>query len=487
MSVKNVAELVRRDCYIVCPNGKVTTSEQLNTLKNYYKEEIYNKLQGKTVGKTVVIWSNCLDVIYSSVLAIWELGCAVAVHDFSEKIVPHPAFKNFYNYIDLIIGDDTVLPDIPYIPAWATNLAYWHYENDQPEPELWRHSLEDYPDKEYQLDQPVTVDTVCVISHSSGTTGEPKVCDISHRNAIDLVKENIKIFEFSEADRVLHYKTLHHGSLFLNYAIPAFASTDHHEWFVKKHSHDIDQYNTGVLKACIELCIDHRLTKWLVPYADIQYLPKLKSADLSHMSMVTVVGPTANAMQKIFDKFNPRAVYNNFGCTEIGTIAVSKTTKETVDQYSPTKFNLINSLLDIEVEETQFRVKYKKQSDWKSIGDIIEIDNNHFIWHARNNTIKFGDKKISVHDISSWTTLFLENRFLTVVPNFLENKIYLAYYDNAVDSYKLHHINASLSAKFGKGVEFTDVRYFEFREVVNGIKPSLPILLYAFNNPVESK
>lgn len=471
---------MRIDCYIVCPNAKIVTSQQLKTLTNFYKEEIYQKLQGKTVGKTVVIWSNNLDVIYSAVCAIWELGCAVAVHDFDERIVTHPAFKNFYSYIDLIIGDDQVLPNIPYIPALGTQLSYYHYEHDLPEPDLWQLDPLEYPDKEYTLDQPVDSDTVCVVSHSSGTTGEPKICTISHANAIDLVKENIKIFNFTDCDRVLHYKTLHHGSLFLNYAIPAFASTAHHEWFVRKNSHVTDQYNLGVLSACVELCCDNRLTKWLVPYDNLQNLPMLPAADLSHCDLVTVVGPTTVAVQQIFKKFNPRAVFNNFGCTEIGTIAVSKTSADNAGCYRPNQFSMVNSLLDLQVHKNQFCVKYKKEKNWKTVGDIVTVDRGIFTWHGRNSAVTFDQTEIAVSDIVKWMHTILKIRYFSVVADFQENKIYLAVFEKT--KYDLGTVNQQLQPKFGSECQFSDMRYFEFDHVLNGVKPSQPILLYAFKN-----
>jgi hypothetical protein len=71
----NLADLIRKDCYIVCPNGRTVSSEYLRTLKNFYKQKIYQGLDGKTVGRVVVIWSNSLDVILPAVQAVWELGC----------------------------------------------------------------------------------------------------------------------------------------------------------------------------------------------------------------------------------------------------------------------------------------------------------------------------------------------------------------------------------------------------------------------------
>jgi len=235
--MNNLVDYIRSDCSIVLPNGKMIHPHEIQTYKNFYKREIYTKLNGNTVGKVVLIWSNNLDVILPAIKAIWELGAAISVHDFSLNVVAHPLFANFYKHIDVIIGPplpDSVLLDLPRIYALETKMSYPEYADGQPAQEIFQLDSTLYPDVTYQLNDTVSGDTVCCITHSSGTTGEPKIIKTTHNTAIDLVQENIKLFEFCSTDRVLHHKTLHHGSLFLNYAIPAFVTTNQHYWTVQK-------------------------------------------------------------------------------------------------------------------------------------------------------------------------------------------------------------------------------------------------------------
>jgi hypothetical protein len=473
----NLAELIRKDCYIVCPNGRTVSSEYLRTLKNFYKQKIYQGLDGKTVGRVVVIWSNSLDVILPAVQAVWELGAAIAVHDFEKKIVTHPAFEEFYQHISLVIGPPDsaeVLPALPHVPALETVLNHIDFENNRPEQDIYQLCAKDYPDTDYILDQSIDGDTICAVSHTSGTTGQPKIVGISHANAIDLVKENIRLFEFTAQDHVLHYKTLHHGSLFLNYGLPAFIATNAHYWTIKKHQ---QPYHT-FMQECIQKCHDQQLTKWLVPYSLIRTFPKLSPVDLSNTQLITVVGPTQDEMRSILEQFKTPWVANNFGCTELGTLAISKTNNSNVDQYSPTRFQHFNTMIEMELHERWFCARYVNDTEWKTIGDIVEIQTDCFAWHGRNNVLMVDDRPIDVSALKVWLESYLGSLDFVLVPDFELDQLYLALFDPGSKS--PDQIRNAVLDQFS--VDLAGIDYFDFSQYARGVKPSQPLLLYAFRN-----
>jgi hypothetical protein len=478
----NIVNYIRPTCQITLPNGNVVSSDEILVLKNFYKKEIYEKLNGRTIGKVILIWSNNLDVILPAIKAIWELGCAISVHDFSIDVVSHPLFKDFYNHIDLIIGPpiaDDVLPNLPHVNALETKMSYVDYENNRTEEPVYKINPENYPSIDYKLDSVVDGDTVCCVTHSSGTTGVPKIIKIDHKTAIELVKENIKIFNFSSLDRVLHYKTLHHGSLFLNYAVPAFFTTDNHYWIVQKTHETVNEF----MNRSLDLCVTEKLTKWLIPYRNISNLSlgELKKQSLPNISLITVMGPSESEMKTIFEKYNPTAVYNNFGCTEIGTIAVSVTNSENIDDYRPHVFNHFNSLLDLQVCEENFRVKYKSDRDWKVIGDIISIDNSVLVWHGRNSSLTFNGIKTRISSINAWIKNYLQSQHFALVPDFDINQLYLAVFDDKYKNLTANEINSTLSLSDElKHCVLSKVDFIEFEKVYQGIKPSQPVLLFYF-------
>jgi hypothetical protein len=482
----NLADLIRSDCVIHCPNGKIVDSNYIHTLTNVYKAKLYDQLEGKTVGKIGLIWSNKLDVILPCIKAMWQMGCVVSVHDYTEAIAKHPSFKNFYKHIDFVVGTPDsleIMPHLPHLAAPETELNYLSYINQESELEIYKFQAKDFPDINYQLDQPLSKNSLAVVSHTSGTTGDPRIFGISHDDAIALVQENIKIFNFTDQDRVGHIKTLHHGSLFLNYAIPAFATTKHHYWFLETYKPIFD--SKKFLHASVKFCADNSLTKMLVhyPFLSEDNFENIDSIDICNTSLILIVGPEPHLMKKIFDLFNPACVYNNFGCTEIGTIAVSKTTRENLEWYSPRKFSIRNSIVDIESEESYFRVKYKTTTEWKEIGDVIELTDNQLIYHKRNNKIQINNALYDVDEINSFLKSQLKIQKFSLVPDFSNNCLYLAFYSNSeYKNYPLDVLNKKLSESFDDLALISKTSCFVLGSVFNGMKPSQPLLIYAFRN-----
>lgn len=484
--INNLSNLFRPDCVIYCPNGRVVSSEYLHTLTNVYKKNLYEKLNGKTVGKVGLIWSNQLDVILPCIKAMWQMGCVVSVHDYQEKIATHPAFTNFYKHVDFVVGTpyaQEILPHLPHLPAPETELEYLSYINQQPENSLYHFLASDFPDVEYVLDQPLTGNSVAVVSHTSGTTGDPKIFGISHCDAINLVKENIDIFNFKEDDRVGHLKTLHHGSLFLNYAIPAFATSKHHYWFLETYKPIFE--SKEFLQASMQFCYDNRLTKMLIhyPFLSENNFDNITPLDVNVTELITIVGPEPHLMNKLFDTFNPACIYNNFGCTEIGSVAVSRTTKENLNNYSPIKFSRINSLIDIKPQSHSFLIKYKTDTNWKEIGDIIEINDDGLNYYGRNTQINIDDTLFDIGKITRFLTTDIQLSNFSLVPDFTLGQLYLAFYQTYEHKkYPLDLINSQLSTAFGPKLTISKVCCFNLNQIFNGMKPSQPLLLYAFRN-----
>jgi hypothetical protein len=482
----NLADLIRPDCVIHCPNNKIVESDYIHILTNVYKARLYEKLQGKTVGKIGLLWTNKLDVILPCIKAMWQLGCVVSVHDYTEQIAKNPAFKNFYKHIDFVVGAPNsleIMPHLPHLAAPEAGLNFLSYINQEPEPEIYKFQADDFPDVDYQLDQPLNKDSLAVVSHTSGTTGNPRVFGISHNDAINLVQENIKIFNFVEQDRIGHIKTLHHGSLFLNYAIPAFATTKDHYWFLETYKPIFD--SKKFLHASMKFCADNKLTKMLVhyPFLSQDNFENVESIDICNTSLILIVGPELPIMKKLFDMFNPACVYNNFGCTEIGTIAVSQTTQNNLDQYSPQKFSVINSIIDLEPEEFYFRVKYKTNTEWKEIGDVIELSDNQLIYHKRNTKIQINNAVYDVDEITRFLKSQLTIRSFSLVPDFSNNCLYLAFYSELEHkNYPLDVLNKKLTESFEGPLLISKTACFTLGSVFNGMKPSQPLLLYAFRN-----
>lgn len=457
LNITNVVELIRDDCVIGHKN-QVFGVNDIENFKKFLKNKIYHRFQGKTVNKTVIIWSNNLTVILPAVKAIWELGANVAVHDINVGYTNHPEFKNFYNFLDLIIREPVGYDPFPD----KLSIDVGKYDKNI-----------SYNDHDCAPNQPVTLDTVAVKTHSSGTTGTPKIIDITHKDAIRIVNNVIKIFNFDHTDRVLHYKTLHHGSLFLNYAIPAFATSSQHWWITNPFKNQ-REFLTSVL-SMIE---KEKITKFLIPYNWVRELPSLESVDLSGLSIITVQGPTSSEIEEIFNKFNPLKVINNFGCTEVGTMFISITNKSNLFNYNPNRFDLVIDQLEYQIEPTFLKVRYPDMP-WQILADCFVKENNILWWRGRSISITVDNTQIDF----SRLTPFLENYYGTIkfsiVPDFEKNKLYLAVYDQKIPI-DLAQINSVIADHLGEKYKVSQISYVDPGKINFGMKPSAPLLLYMF-------
>jgi acyl-CoA synthetase (AMP-forming)/AMP-acid ligase II len=462
--MKNTVELLRKDLCIH-QNNEVFNADSINHRTKVIKHQIYNFFSGNTSKKHILIYTNDLTIIIPSIIAIWELGASVVVHDYNPGWETHPSFIKFYSYIDLVmLPPDSGIKKIslPYVV------------------------LDLYSKDELDIIVEVESSWPAAITHTSGTTGIPKPVEISHCDAINLVNKNIEVFGFNDLDRVLHYKTLHHGSLFLNYAIPAMAATKEHFFITKS----LNSSNEQFLDVALEFCKTNQITFWLIPYNWIRLIPKLtQSYDLSFLKLITVMGPTSEEIVEIFNKTNVKEIFNNFGCTEVGSLFLSKTNKGNISNYNPNKFVIVNNIVDIEFYPTYFKVKHKNSLEWNTIGDVFEIDSdNAYWWRGRCNIINNENKYLQVTEIAKFLDSYFLDLDFSLVPDFELNKIYLAIFSRNTPI-SIQNLQSELNAKLFSitSAENTihKIKYFS-DEFKIGIKPSQPLLLYSFRNENEN-
>ena len=273
---------------------------------------------------------------------------------------------------------------------------------------------------------------------------------------------------------------MHHGTLFLNYAVPAFISTKHHSWVIQKQK----ESSTEFMQRCANLCENSHMTKWLLPHQNIKLLSSnaVKNSDLSKTRLITLIGPSINELQIIFQNHHPLAVYNLFGCTDVGIIAVSKTTQHNIKDYDPTVFTEFNSVLDLEIHPAYFRVKYKHTNDWKKIGDMIDVSNKKLKWLGKTTYLELAGKKIHISKIDFCIRKYLNSSEFVLVPDFDRNELYLAVFSEKYIQL-LDSINKELKLDDDLNeCKISKISFIKFEKNFQGIKPSQPVLLYYFRN-----
>jgi len=471
----NASDLLSLD-YKFVARDKTYSLADIENAKQFYKEALFKTLDGKTVGKTVYLWTNELFAIVSALKASWELGCTVFAADYNPYYNQIPEFKNFHDFIDVVIGHGpdhvnsslSVLPHKPHIIIDELDLGT------------------NYAVVDYVLDQPIGPDTNAVTTHTSGTTGFPKLTYFTHQLVIDIAKSEVEMNRMELNDVGGHVKTLHHGSLFLNYAIPLLSiCTEHH--CLHNMFHSIATEPEKCLRVLLEYVDKNNLTRLMIPYNWIRYMPSmLENIDLKQrVTLNSILGPTDAEMQDIFDRFRPRRIINMWGCSEVGSVFHSITEVDNIDQYNPNKFEVINKDIDYVIENDHILLKWKTSNIWHKIGDVFKVFPDHLLWLGRSATITLDGTTVNVGRIKE----FLEKQYNTVhfsiVIDYELNQLYLAKWDKSIPS-DITVLNNLLVEQFGKEYKFSRVKQLNYARVLQGMKPSQPILLYMFRNDEQT-
>ena len=440
-------------------------ADYLENLENFLMPRIYEACEGRTVGKTCVIWSNDLPLILPSLRAAWKLGMAVAVHDINVGYTDHPAFKDFYDFLDLIV-----------VPDEATNSFFQDKKivgcrNFDPATR--------YPKIDPVLDRPIDANTVAVRTHSSGTTGFPKIIDITHDTARGIVEHVVKLFQFDASDRPLHLKTLHHGSLFLNYALPLLTVCRDHYWIATPKGVS----KSVITHQCLQVCSEKKLTAWLVPQGLIDRIVDCAAVSCPDLSLISIKGVAKDNLEVLLRKFRIKQFCNLWGCTEIGAMFLSKTSLANLVDYNPNRFDIRNDFVDHEIHDDFVKARHRSSDTWHIIGDrFMEVDDGHILWWlGRTTHLNIDEQIVDVNVLCQTLTDFYHTANFVVVPDFEMNQLYLAVFDEQIPVHA-QQINDTISPVLGSGYRVAMVTRVPESTIDFGMKPPQPLLLYMFRN-----
>lgn len=462
--ITNTAYLCRPDITIQ-HNDQILYPEQINDLIEYYMEQFYDAFNGDTLGKSVLLNPNNLDIVYPVVMAAWRLGMSTAQHEFNIVQANHPAWRDFYEYIDCYV-------------AWDTDYAIGQLELRRPiifaQHIITKDGLQPIKKATRKIpDVEIQPTTAAVKTHTSGTTGFPKVLEISHHSVQENARAIIEMYDHNNQDIVLHHKTMHHGSLFLNFGLPSWMMTSKHHCIQKDSK---ESGRDAFLTKAVEYCNKNKITKWMVVYNWIRRLPDLDLEFDHTIDLVTILGPTSDEMHRLLEKTKPRRVYHNFGNTEVGNLYLSVTDLDNVDTYNPNRFPIQNPSSEIHIDDQTFDCRTIGSDRWYKIGDKLEIIDGVMWWRGRTDAVIKNDKKIKVLDVQGFIEKHYDSREFYVVGNYLTNQMFLALFDNLDTS----NLNNVLEQEFGIANILDDIKIVPYTEYLHGQKPSMPLLLYLF-------
>jgi hypothetical protein len=470
--MNNAAELIRPDCVLIDFAGRPIDSTEIQNRKRFLKEQIHQTLNGDTEGKTVYVGFNRFDWVVPIMLAVWELGGNVFVHDLNYEFTRIPEFADFYNFIDL-----SIVPDKKTFTQFATPAI---------DPRGYYNGIYHVFDDSIEI----SATTVAMKTHTSGTTGRPRIIDFTHQHLIDRTQVIASYHGYNGEDKPFHFKTFHHGALFIDYALPLLSVAAEH-YFIDPLTPAVcgDNYNAKTyLNLVMPYIRDNRITAILMPYEWINYFDQATPVDLEgRLSIRTLRGYDAKTATWIFENINPKEIVNQFGCSELGTMFISRVTQDNYKNYIHNLFTERAPGLEYVLEKNLVRSR-RAGYEWHILADGFIENGDQLYYQGRSYAFATDDTPIYIQDLENYLrTLYHPTKF-QLVPDFVDSKLYLALFDPTLDT-DINRINELIVANVSPRHCVADIRYFNLRDVVTGIKPSGQILLYAFTkdqNDIQS-
>jgi acyl-CoA synthetase (AMP-forming)/AMP-acid ligase II len=332
------------------------------------------------------------------------------------------------------------------------------------------------------LNKPIDENTVAVRTHTSGTTGMPKLIEYTHKHGIDRIYNLIAFHGFEESDVAAHYKILHHSSLFMDFAIPLLALCKIHHGLegsytaVKGERDDPIVFFNKVLPYLKE----NKVTRFLCPYDWGNVMCQANHVDFEDtLSIYVMQIRSQDLVRNLFNAFNFKEVSNGFGCTEFGRMAMNKINKHNIDEFQLNKYSIINEAFEYEFFPTHVKGRIKG-GEWSTTSDIFTTDGKSFYFHGRNQKLVIDGVELDVNVLQQALTNFFHTASFSLVPDFELNRLYLACYDYIIPN-NLEEINRSIAITLNLiHYKIFKIDKIDIKHILRGSKPSNPLLLYYF-------
>jgi hypothetical protein len=459
--MNSISEIIRPDIEIFGNDSTHWTSDDIQNGVNYWKEAIYAALNGETVGKSVHIASSTLFVVLCCMKATWELGANVFNQSFPQGIDNVSAFKDFYDFISVkIVHNDFGFKD---------TRKHLYIRDFDP--------YVKHPFRVYPLNGQISDKTVAITTHSSGTACVPELIEYDHRTVIDSIPEIVRMCSLSESDIPLHYKTLHHGSLFKNWTIPLMSVCKIHHSVEGEYSSVVDDWDDPIVffNTVLPYIKQHGITQMLCLYDWLNHLPKADVVDLSALNLSSFTVLSKEPVYEIFDKFNLKQLSIRFGSSEFGIMFLATLTGKNVAGYELGKYSIINQDLEYEFYPTYTLGRLKnKNRDWVATADMFKKGDDYILFCGRNENTVVNGETIDVDMLRKYINTLSTN--CSLVPDLERSKLYLAVYDNKMPD----NINQLLRSEFGPNYLIHRQAYIDISPIRRGVKPTNPILLHYF-------
>ena len=269
-------------------------------------------------------------------------------------------------------------------------------------------------------------DDVLAYSFSSGTTGQPKPIQDTHKKIFLTAKRLGRLLSVS-GNSVLHTRTLHHGASMCYHFLPGFM--DGKEQFscvtIDKIPEFVERYSINQLF----LYLPHMVTDFLTSVSRLNHL----------VNITTLYQITSDVLPLIKDK-NVNFVKSPFGDTTIGLGFFVKTVDQTTDKatYDVTNMGpVLDDFFQVELRNGLLYVASPYYDpEYKTSNDVFELIDGNYYFKGRANGYRINGEWIKLFDLESAVKEFFGPNGATVVIDSEMQKIYLAVWENNTEAEK---------------------------------------------------
>jgi hypothetical protein len=427
---------------------------------DYWKILLIEKYDAQP-GKTVLLEFNLTNAYYySAIFACFELGL-ISIIDF-----PHAMNEDDVNSYRMTMHGKI---DYAIIHSGQTDpdhhlYHYWDLRRTQANCQqiITDKDFDNYTIKDHGLYNSVskkifaTPDSDAIWSCSSGTTGLPKKIVISHKKTLRQAQRLVKFLGFSDQDKTLHVRNLHHGASMCYHFLPSWMAANEHYIL-----------NVSQLDKLPDVVTQHKINKVLL-YSNQMLNDFLKSTPpLTHcLDIITLFSATKHDVELMKQK-NVNSIRIVFGDTTIGLGFFVKVVDQSVviDTYQRNMVGVkLDDFFDFKIENNVLWIAIPELNEsWKTSNDRFELNNGQYYFLGRNNRYRFGADWVMLRDIESKTeSMFGENN-ATIVIDGEKNQIYLSIWNNtpgALEKLQEYFENTYETTRINKIT--TDLVYDEF-------------------------
>lgn len=327
-----------------------------------------------------------------------------------------------------------------------------------------------------------TPNTILLKSTTSGTTGEPKIVELSHEFFYKLMDRNGKIYNLTSQNKCLHTKILHHGSVIGVYFLPTLKYCSRHYWINPSSTSNVIMMspktasllpvtNNLLKNYMVKIIKDESIDKVLLFYdmLDILY-DNIDKSFTNDLTVYVLSKIKKEHIEKLIGEYKLEFV-SIFGCTESsGPIFLQTINK---DNYKTIEENNFGKRLDdfykLEIENELLKITMPDNSVIISGDKFLEKDDT-FFFLGRNNIYKIKGERVYlkylIDFIEKYLSIEAHTDFDIIVDQQLE-KIYLRtlvdidldilnnYLVSSLgEQHRIHYVLAEPKDKFMTGIKF---------------------------------